>query len=76
MKPHALHVPLTDRERKKLLKDSKEAGLTQGRYARELMLGRLDALEACKRADVSDGTWIKVRTPTMRHPLTFRRGPK
>lgn len=72
MKPHALHVPLSDRERKALLKRSQELGLTQGQYARKLMYGKLDALDAVKRANLTDGTWIKVKCPDMRSPLTLR----
>jgi hypothetical protein len=72
MKPYALHVPLTDRQRKALLKGAKDAGLTQGQYARKLMYGKLDALEAVKRADLTDGTCIKVKCPDMRSPLTLR----
>ena len=71
MKPVALHVPLSDRERKALLKRCKELGLTQGEYARKLMYGKLDPLAAVKRADLRehDGAWIKIKMPDMRSPL-------
>jgi hypothetical protein len=69
LKPYALHIPLSDRERKAILKRSKELGLTQGQYARKLMYGKLEPLEAVKRADLTNGTWIKVKCPDMRTPL-------
>jgi hypothetical protein len=72
MKPYALHIPLSDRERKAILKRSKELGLTQGQYARKLMYGKLEPLEAVtvKRADLSEGgTWIKVKCPDMKYPI-------
>lgn len=78
MKPHALHVPLSDRERKALLKRSQELGLTQGQYARKLMYGKLDPLAAVKRADLRehDGAWIKIKMPDMKHPLTLKNDGK
>lgn len=69
MKPHALHVPLSDREHKALLKRAKELGLTQGQYARKLMYGKLDPLAAVKRADLRDGSVITLKCPDMRSPL-------
>jgi len=72
MKPHALHVPLSDRERKAILKRSAELGLTQGQYARKLMYGKLEPMAAVKRADLRDGTVITVKCPDMRSPLTLR----
>lgn len=76
MKPYALHVPLTDRQRKALLKAAKDAGLTQGQYARRLMYGKLDPLAAVKRADLHDGTVITIKCPDMKHPLTFKNDGK
>lgn len=74
MKPYALHVPLTDRQHKALLKAAKDAGLTQGQYARKLMYGKLDPLAAVKRADLRehDGAWIKIKMPDMKHALTLK----
>lgn len=72
MKRYALHVPLTERQRKALLKAAKDAGVTQGEYARKLMYGKLEPLDAVKRADLTDGTWIKVKCPDMRSPLTLK----
>lgn len=73
MKRYALHVPLSERQRKALLKAAKDAGVTQGEYARKLMYGKLDPLAAVKRADLSEGsTWIKVKTPEMKYPLTLK----
>lgn len=74
MKRYALHVPLTERQRKALLKAAKDAGVTQGEYARKLMYGKLDPLAAVKRADLRehDGAWIKIRMPDMKYPLTLR----
>lgn len=72
MKPYALHVPLSDRERKAILKRSKELSLTQGQYARKLMYGRLEPMAAVKRADLSDGTLIRIKCPDMKHPLELR----
>lgn len=69
MKPYALHVPLTERQHKALLKAANDAGLTQGQYARKLMYGKLEPLAAVKRADLRDGTWIKIKMPDMRSPL-------
>lgn len=78
MKPYALHIPLSDRERKAILKHSAELGLTQGQYARKLMYGKLDPLAAVKRADLRehDGAWIKIRMPDMKYPLTLRNSGK
>jgi hypothetical protein len=72
MKPHALHVPLSDRERKALLKGAKDAGLTQGQYARKLMYGKLEPMAAVKRADLRDGTLIRIKCPDMKHALELR----
>ncbi len=72
MKPHALHIPLSDRERKAILKRSKELGLTQGQYARRLMYGKLEPMAAVKRADLSDGTLIRIKCPDMKHALELR----
>lgn len=72
MKPYALHVPLSDREHKALLKRSKELGLTQGQYARKLMYGKLDPLAAVKRADLRDGSVITIKCPDMKHRMELR----
>ncbi len=76
MKPYALHIPLSDRERKAILKRSKELGLTQGQYARKLMYGKLEPMAAVKRADLSDGTVITIHTSEMNHPTTFKNDGK
>jgi hypothetical protein len=72
MKPYALHVPLTDRQRKALLKGAQDAGLTQGQYARKLMYGKLEPMAAVKRADLRDGTELSIKTPQMHAPMTVR----
>lgn len=69
MKPVALHIPLSDRERKAILKRSAELGLTQGQYARKLMYGKLDPMAAVKRADLRDGSVITIKCPDMRAPM-------
>lgn len=76
MKPIALHVPLTDRERKSIAKRAKELGLTQGQYARKLMYGKLEPLAAVKRADLRDGSVITIKSPGMRSPLKLRNSVK
>lgn len=72
MKRYALHVPLTERQRKALLKAAKDAGVTQGEYARKLMYGKLDPMAAVKRADLRDGSVIKIKCPDMKHALELR----
>lgn len=72
MKPYALHVPLTERQRKALLKGAKNAGLTQGQYARKLMYGKLSGEEIMQRADTSDGTEVSVRWPGQRKAVTLK----
>lgn len=74
MRPYALHIPLSERERKALLKRSKELGLTQGQYARKLMYGKLAPMQIVKRADLSDGTVLTVKCPDMKHAMTVRNG--
>lgn len=76
MKPYALHVALTDRQRKALLKGANDAGLTQGQYARKLMYGKLDPMAAVKRADLRDGTVITIKCPDMKHALELRNDGK
>lgn len=69
MKRYALHVPLSERQRKALLKAAQDAGVTQGEYARKLMYGKLDPMAAVKRADLRDGSVITIKCPDMRSPL-------
>lgn len=74
MKPVALHVPLSDRQRKSIERAAKDNGCTKGQEARRLMYGKLSMLEIVKRADLSDGTVLKIKTPEMKHPMTVRNG--
>lgn len=79
MKHYAIHIPMSDRERKAFLKAVENSpGLTQGQYARKLMYGKLDPMAAVKRADLRehDGAWIKIKMPDMKHPLTLKNDGK
>ena len=73
MKRYALHIPLSERQRKALLQGAKDAGLTQGEYARRLMYGKLSGEEVMKRADTSDGVEVSVRWPGQRKPVHMRK---
>lgn len=74
MKPVALHVPLSDRQRKSIEKAAQDNGHTKGQEAKRLMYGKLSWKELVKRADLSDGTVLKVKAPDMKHAMTVRNG--
>lgn len=74
MKSVALHVPLSDRQRKSIEKAAKDNGHTKGQEAKRLMYGKLSWQEIVKRADLRDGTVLKIKTPTMNHAMTVRNG--
>jgi hypothetical protein len=76
MKPYALHVPLTDRQRQAIRAAAKRLGVTQGQYVRQLMYGKLSGEEIMRRADTSEGVEVSVSWPGQRRPVIVKRGLK
>ena len=76
MKPYALHVPLSDRQKAAIVKTAKAEGITQGQVAKRLMYGKLSGEEVMRRADVSEGVEVSVKWPGHRKPIVVKRGLK
>lgn len=74
MKPHALHVPLTDRQKAQIAKAAKEEGISQGEYAKRLMFGKLSGEEIMRRADVKEGVEVSVKWPGLAKKVIVKRG--
>lgn len=74
MKPYALHVPLSERQKAAIVKAAKAEGITQGQVAWRLMYGKLSGEEIMRRADVSSGVEVSVRWPGHRKPIIVKRG--
>lgn len=74
MKPYALHVPLSDRQKAQIAKAAKEEGISQGEYAKRLMYGKLSGEEIMRRADVSNGVEVSVKWPKLHKKVVVKRG--